>query len=111
MSNINNEELIGKSIDLAGLVQYQDGSVVSRTVLKKETGNVTVFAFAENEGLSEHTAPFDAMVIILDGEAQINIDGELIDAAVGQMVIMPASKPHSLRAVKRFKMALIMIRK
>lgn len=103
-------DLTSKAIGLAGLVEYQTGSVVSRTIIKKKTGNVTVFAFEKGEGLSEHAAPFDALVHILDGEAQITISDEMLSAKTGEMVIMPANEPHSLFAANRFKMILVMIR-
>lgn len=92
------------------LVTYQSGSVVSREIVRKETGTVTVFAFDKGQGLSEHTAPFDALVYILDGEAEIAIDGKAARAKAGEMVIMPANKPHALKAIERFKMMLIMIK-
>lgn len=95
---------------LGELVDYQSGSVVSREVVRGKTGTVTVFAFDAGEGLSEHTAPFDAMVVILDGEAEITIAGAPYVLSQGQAVVMPADKPHSLKALKRFKMLLIMIR-
>lgn len=95
---------------LADLVDYQNGSVVSREVISRKTGTVTLFAFDEGQGLSEHTAPFDAMVQILDGEAEITIAGKPFHLKTGEMVIMPASKPHALKAAKRFKMILTMIR-
>ena len=94
----------------AELAAYQQGSVVSREILKKQTGTVTVFAFDEGQGLSEHTAPFDALVHVVDGEAEIAIAGRPCRVKAGEMIIMPANKPHALRAVKRFKMMLIMIR-
>jgi len=92
------------------LAEYQEGSVVSRTVIDRKIGTVTVFAFDTGEGLSEHTAPFDALVHVIDGKAEITISGEEIEVGSGEMIIMPAGKPHSLRAVERFKMILIMIR-
>jgi len=95
---------------MVSLVDYQTGSVISRTIIKKPTGTVTLFAFDEGEGLSEHTAPFDALVYILDGEAEVTIGGRPLVAGAGEMVIMPADQPHSLKAIKRFKMALVMIR-
>ncbi len=104
------ENLLAKAIDISSLVEYQDGSVISRTIVKKDVGTVTIFAFDEGEGLSEHTAPFDALVQIIDGEAEIMINGKSLRAAAGQLVIMPANKPHSLKAIKRFKMVLVMIR-
>lgn len=95
---------------LANLVAYQDGSVVSKTVIDKKTGTVTLFAFAQEQGLSEHTAPFDAMVCVLDGTADITIAGKPLRVETGQMVIMPANVPHALKAKEPFKMMLTMIR-
>lgn len=99
----------GPSI-LADLVAYQDGSVVSKTLIDKKTGTVTLFAFAQGQGLSEHTAPFDAMVCVLDGTADISIAGKPFRVGTGQMVIMPANIPHALKATEPFKMMLTMIR-
>jgi len=95
---------------LVDLVAYQRGSVVSRTIIDKKTGTVTLFSFDEGQGLSEHTAPFDALVYLLDGEAEISISGKPLHLREGEMVIMPANQPHALKAVKRFKMLLAMIR-
>jgi len=95
---------------LADLVGYQEGSIVSRTLIDRKTGTVTLFAFDEGEGLSEHTAPFDALVYVLDGEAEVVISGRSFHLKEGEMVIMPAHEPHSLQALKRFKMLLVMIR-
>jgi len=103
-------EFDAKGVNLASLVEYQTGSVVSREVVKKPTGTVTVFAFDAGEGLSEHTAPFDAMVHLLDGEAEITIGGKPVAVKAGDMVVMPANVPHALKALKRFKMLLVMIR-
>lgn len=103
-------DLRAQALKLADLAGYQDGSVVSRTVIDKKVGTLTLFAFDHGQGLSEHTAPFDAFVYILDGEAEITIAGKVIRAVEGEMVIMPAQKPHSLKAIKRFKMLLVMIR-
>ncbi len=103
-------EKIAKVLKLAELADYQEGAVVSRTLLDKKTGTVTFFAFDEGQGLSEHTAPFDALVYLLDGEAEIVISGKPFHLKEGEMVIMPANQPHSLRAVKKFKMILTMIR-
>ena len=103
-------ELIGRVVELAELMDYQDGSVVSRTVIEKATGTVTVFAFDQGQGLSEHTAPFDAMVYVLDGEVEITIAGKPMLVKAGQMLIMPADQPHALKAVQKFKMCLTMIR-
>lgn len=102
--------IAGHVLDLKTLVDYHNGSVVSREIVDRETGSVTLFAFDRGQGLSEHTAPFDAMVQILDGEAEITIDGTPRRVTEGQALIMPAHHPHSLKAVERFKMLLIMIR-
>jgi quercetin dioxygenase-like cupin family protein len=102
--------LMSKALGLAGLVDYQDGAVVSKTIIKKKTGTVTVFAFAKGEGLSTHSAPFDALVQILDGEAKITIAGKSLKVGKGEMVIMPANKPHALKALKPFKMMLVMVK-
>jgi len=91
-------------------VTYQDGSIVSREIVKKPTGTVTAFAFDQGQGLSEHTAPFDALVQILAGEAEITLGGQSHHTQGGQMILMPANLPHALKAVTRFKMILTMIR-
>jgi quercetin dioxygenase-like cupin family protein len=104
------EKLTGQAIRLVDLADYQEGSVVSRTIIDKKTGTVTFFAFDERQGLSEHTAPFDALVYLLEGEAEIIISGKPIRLTDGEMVIMPANRPHAVRAAKRFKMILTMIR-
>ena len=109
--NKSTEDLKARAIDLAGLVNYQDGAIVSREVVSQPTGTVTAFAFDEGEQLSEHTAPFDAMAIDLDGEADITIGGKVNRVKPGEMIIMPAAVPHALRAVTRFKMLLVMIKK
>jgi quercetin dioxygenase-like cupin family protein len=95
---------------LAGMVDYQDGAVVSSTLIKKEKGTVTLFAFDEGQGLSEHTAPFDAMVHVLDGRVEVSISGKPMVLGKGDMVVMPANEPHALKAIEKFKMMLIMIR-
>ena len=95
---------------LVDLVEYQEASVVSKTLIEKETGTVTLFAFDEGQGLSEHTAPFDAMVCVLDGVVEITISGRPVTVSRGEMLIMPANEPHALKAVERFKMMLTMIR-
>jgi quercetin dioxygenase-like cupin family protein len=105
-----NEELKQEATNLAELVEYQAGSIVSRTLMDKGTGTVTLFAFDEGEGLSEHTAPFDAMVHVLDGEVEISISGKLHMLKEGEMIIMPANEPHALKATSRFKMVLTMIK-
>jgi quercetin dioxygenase-like cupin family protein len=99
-----------KMTKLADLVNYQDGAVVSREVMDQKSGSVTVFAFDEGQGLREHTAPFDAMVYILEGEAEITISGGTLKLNAGEMVVMPANQTHSLKAPKRFKMVLTMIK-
>jgi quercetin dioxygenase-like cupin family protein len=95
---------------LVDLVAYQEASVVSKMLIKRETGTITLFAFDKGQGLSEHTAPFDAMVCVLDGVAEITISGNLIAVRQGEMLVMPANEPHALKAVERFKMMLTMIR-
>jgi len=104
------ERLEAKAVRLVDLVDYQEGSVVSRTLIDKKAGTVTIFAFDEGQGLSEHTAPYDALVYLLDGEAEVVISGKAVRLSEGEMVIMPANQPHGLRALERFKMILIMIR-
>ena len=104
------EKLAGQAIRLVDLADYQEGSVVSRTIIEKKTGTVTFFAFADGQGLSEHTAPFDALVYLLEGEAEIIISGKPIHLKSGEMVIMPANQPHALKATEDFKMILTMIR-
>ncbi len=96
--------------DLADLLQYQEGSVVSRVLMKNAGGNVTLFAFDAGEGLSEHTAPFDALVTLIEGEAEVEISKIPYRLTAGQTITMPASEPHALRAMKRFKMLLVMLR-
>ncbi len=96
--------------DLSSLVEYQKDSIVSRELLKKNTGTITLFAFDKGQGLSEHTAPFDAFVFIMDGTALITISGTEHSLAAGQFIVMPAGEPHSLKAPSRFKMMLVMIR-
>lgn len=103
-------DLRGRALKAKDLVGYDKGAVVSRTIIEKKTGTVTIFSFDKGQGLSEHTAPFDALVEILDGEAEISISGAPRTVKAGQFIIMPAGKPHALKALKKFKMALIMIR-
>ena len=102
--------IVGEAGNLVSLVDYQDGSVVSKEIIKKEKGTVSLFAFDKGQGLSEHTAPFDAMVYILDGQAEIYIAGKAHLLKTGETIIMPANKPHSLKAPGRFKMLLVMIK-
>jgi Uncharacterized conserved protein, contains double-stranded beta-helix domain len=104
------QELEAQASSLLGLIDYQEGSVVSRTIIDKKAGTVTLFAFDENQGLSEHTAPFDAMVYVLDGEVEVTISGKPITLKKGEMTIMPANKPHALSAKTKFKMLLTMIK-
>ena len=99
-----------KVIELAKFIAYQEGSVVSRTLIDKKVGTITLFAFDKGQGLSEHTAPFDAFVQIVEGEAEIIISGEPFQVGAGQAIIMPANEPHALKATEQFKMALVMIR-
>ena len=103
-------KLSGVAVTLTDLLDYQDDAVVSRTIIDKKAGTVTLFSFDEGQGLSEHTAPFDALVYILDGEAEVTISGTANRLAKGKMIIMPANEPHALLAIKRFKMMLVMIR-
>jgi quercetin dioxygenase-like cupin family protein len=107
---IKMEDIKGKVLKTADLIEYQDGSVVSREIIKKDTGTVTIFAFDKGEGLSEHTAPFDAMVQIIDGKAEITISGNKNVLEAGEMIIMPANEPHALKALEKYKMVLTMIR-
>lgn len=104
------KEKTAKVAELAGMIAYQEGAVVSKTIIKKETGTVTLFSFDEGQGLSEHTAPFDALVYIPEGEVEVKISGKPYNLKQGEMIIMPANEPHSLKALKRFKMMLVMIK-
>ena len=99
-----------KSKSLVDMVDYQKETVVSKTIIEKKTGTVTLFAFDQGQGLSEHIAPFDALVQVLDGEVEIEISGNPFHLKQGEMIIMPANKPHALKAVRQFKMLLTMIR-
>ncbi|KPJ87496.1 MAG: cupin [Spirochaetes bacterium DG_61] len=103
-------DIRGKALALQGLVEYQDDSVVSKTLIDKKVGTITLFAFDEGQGLSEHTTPYDAFVYVFDGQAIITISGTPHRVEDGQMIIMPAGKPHDVRAEKKFKMMLVMIR-
>ena len=104
------ETVAGRALTMTDLIAYQEGSVVSRTLIDKKIGTLTVFAFGEGQGLSEHTVPYDAFIQILDGEAEVTIAGTVHHLTAGEMIIMPADRPHLLKAVKRFKMLLVMIR-
>ncbi len=108
---MDKENLLRKVFPLDNLVAYQDKAVVSKEIIKGETGSVTLFAFDEGQGLSEHTAPFDVLVSVIDGEAEIILAGEPFKVKTGESIIMPANKPHALKAVKRFKIVLVMIKK
>ena len=106
MLKINSAEIY----KLKDLVEYQSGSVVSRELIQKPSGTITVFAFDQGQGLSEHKAPFDALVYIMDGKAQVTIRDEQFELVAGEMIILPVDEIHALKAIERFKMALIMIR-
>jgi quercetin dioxygenase-like cupin family protein len=103
-------DIRGKAMKLQELVEYQKASIVSRTIVDKKAGTVTLFAFDEGEGLSEHTAPYDALVVDLDGEAEVSIEEKSSRLAEGDMIMMPANRPHALRALTRFKMMLVMVK-
>lgn len=105
-----NELYCGSTITPASFIDYQAGAVVSKTLVQRSTGTVTLFAFAQGQGLSEHSAPFDAMVVVLDGQAEITIAGQPHSVGTGEMIIMPANQPHALAALEQFKMLLIMIK-
>jgi quercetin dioxygenase-like cupin family protein len=103
-------DLLAKQLVLKDLIAYQEGAVVSRALIDKKVGTVTIFAFDEGQGLSEHAAPYDALVQVLDGGAEIRIEGKQFSLKEGEMIILPANRPHALRALSAFKMLLIMIR-
>jgi quercetin dioxygenase-like cupin family protein len=103
-------KLVGKVFKPVDLIDYQEGAVVSRTIMSNKAGTVTLFAFDEGQGLSEHTAPFEALVFLLDGEAQVVIAGQISSLQKGEMIIMPAHAPHAVKATKRFKMLLTMLK-
>ncbi len=105
-----NDDSIAKGARLTDLVQYQDGAVVSRSVFKNDAGSVTLFAFAEGEALSEHTAPYDALVYVAEGEARVAVSEAVHDVRGGELLLLPAGVPHSLKAVSEFKMMLMMLR-
>ena len=111
LSKQHSKDLKGKAFDVVALLDYQNDAVVSREIIKKDTGTITLFAFDKGQGLSEHTAPFDALVYIIDGVAKIIISGKSNKVKMGEMIIMPANKPHALKAIKRFKMLLVMIKR
>ncbi len=109
-ANTAGEDLLANVVELAGLVDYQDGAVVSRTLINKATGTVTLFAFDAGEELTEHAVPFDALVQVLEGEAEITISGNSMPLCAGQMIVIPAEEPHAVKAIKRLKMMAVMIR-
>jgi quercetin dioxygenase-like cupin family protein len=109
MTKNREEEITGQVLDPKGLIAYQQGSVVSRMLVSKPAGTITLFAFDAGEGLSEHTAPYDAIVTVLDGEAEITVANNGFHLTEGQMIIMPAHIPHAVKAEKRFRMMLTMI--
>jgi quercetin dioxygenase-like cupin family protein len=110
-TTIARSEIAGaETFSPSGLVNYQGGSVVSRVVLKRAKGNVTIFAFDDGQGLSEHTSPFDALVQAVEGEAEVTVSGKPIALKTGDVVLLPADKPHAVKAITRFKMLLTMIR-
>jgi quercetin dioxygenase-like cupin family protein len=104
------EELKGKVLQLKDLVNYNEGTVASRMIISRKSGNITIFSFDENEGLSEHTAPFDAVVTILDGECEVWVSGQTYPMKEGDTIIFPANVPHALSAITKFKMSLTMIK-
>ena len=103
-------KLVDENLVTADLVEYQKGAVVSRTLMDKKAGSVTLFAFDETQGLKEHTTPFDALIHVLEGEVEIKISGKPYVLKGGQMIVMPANKPHALQAISNFKMVLVMIK-
>jgi len=109
MIDTKKENLTGKVFEPKNLIAYQDGSIVSRMLIYKPSGTITLFAFDEGEGLSEHTAPYDAIVMVIEGEVDISIAGTAFHLTTGQMIIMPANIPHAVEAKQRFKMMLTMI--
>lgn len=107
---MDENEYLHSPNELEKLIDYQTGAVVSKTIIKQTTGTVTLFAFDQGEGLSEHTTPFDALVYLVDGEAEITISGKVNIVKKGEMILMPANQPHALKAKERFKMILVMIK-
>jgi quercetin dioxygenase-like cupin family protein len=106
----DSNKLTRQASKMVSLIEYQEGSIVSRAIIDKPSGTLTLFAFDKGQALSEHTAPFDALVYLLDGEAEIMISGKSMHLEQGEMVIMPANQPHALRGINRFKMLLVMIK-
>ncbi len=110
MNKKDASKLVAKASNLEGLIDYQEGSVVSRTIIDKKAGTITLFAFDEKQGLSEHTAPYDVMVYVFDGEVDITISGKQVWLKQGEITILPANQPHALTAKTKFKMLLTMIK-
>jgi len=110
MTDNTRTELKGKVLSLKDLLTYQEGTIASRMIINKKAGNITIFAFDKGEGLSEHTAPFDAVITVIEGKAEFTIGGTLFPLKEGETIIMPANIPHAVSAVTRFKMMLTMIR-
>ena len=110
MTDQSRDELKGKVLHLTDLVAYQEGTIASRMIVNRPAGNITIFAFDEGEGLSEHTAPYDAVVNVLEGAAEVCVGGVTSPMVGGETIIFPANVPHAVTATSRFKMALIMIR-
>lgn len=110
MPSPKSSDTAAKARSLAGLVAYQSGAVVSKEIARRQTGTITAFAFDKGQGLSEHTAPFDAFVQVLDGTAEIRIGGKPHEVGSGDFIVMPAGIPHALQAVHKFKMLLVMIK-
>lgn len=110
MSKKDSSKLAAKALSLSGLINYQEGSVVSRTLIDKKAGTVTVFAFDENQGLSEHTAPYDALVYVIEGEVDVTISGKPLKLIGGEVTLLPANEPHALAAKTKFKMLLTMVK-
>ena len=109
-NRMDTDKFAEQATRLIELVDYQEGSIVSRALINKSAGTLTLFAFDKGQGLSEHTAPFDALVYLIDGEAEVTISGKPLQLKQGEMVIMPANQPHALKAINRFKMMLVMIK-
>ena len=110
MTAEDREELKGRVLEIKDLVAYQEGTIASRMIINKKVGSITIFSFDKDEGLSEHTAPYDAVVTILDGECEVWVGGTTHQMTAGQTIIFPANVPHALSAITRFKMMLTMIR-
>lgn len=108
--SIKNDDFLGQAKSLNETIEYSKGSIVSKTIVEKKTGTVTLFAFDKGQNLSEHTAPFDAMVLVIEGEGEVVINGKSNSVKSNQMIIMPANIPHAVNAVEQFKMLLIMIK-